>query len=126
MRQLIAILTSVYLAALPLVGQTAYPSAASNEAYVLGYSPNSLTAIVSRYVLVDEITLTNDSASDVTYILQDQTTSCNSGACQLLASVSVAANATYVITFRGRLMKGGMKENCSAANALVRYIRYRY
>lgn len=88
------------------------------------FVPNTLTAVTNKTIDVDLIWLSNNTASAVTVTLQDQSTNCNSGACNVLPTVSIQANTAYILSISGSVrFLNGIKWQASSSNAIVGYVR---
>lgn len=76
---------------------------------------NTATAAVSKDCLIYQLTLNNKTAGAVTVTVTD----INATPLDLLTTVSIAANTTYVIAFpEGQLMVGGFKWSASANTSI--------
>jgi hypothetical protein len=75
-------------------------------------------------IYLNEITLTNTTASDVTCSILDR-----QGTPRVLYSDTLFAKGSgkpshYVMDYKGRKMPNGITWSCSAANAVVGYLQY--
>lgn len=122
-RSLILVLALAALGVLAWAQQGDLRFAASQKEIDPQFVPNSLTTILAATVYVNEITLTNESASDATCYAVDVTNG-RSIIGSSTAPLTVATGTTFVIDFKGRKAPGGVKWACSAANAVTGYIMY--
>jgi hypothetical protein len=104
-----------------LIGYTRPPNACSTTAYESGmtFLPTASTSVTATATCVTVIVLNNTSAAAVTVSVQDQSTACNSAACNVLSSFSIPANSMMDIPLFGAKMTGGIKWNAGTANALM-------
>jgi hypothetical protein len=88
------------------------------------YMENSSTDFKTKDTWVDLLVLSNKSGSAVTVRISDKSTQCNSGACDVIPTVSIAANTAYIVPAAGGLyFRSGINWVASAANAVVVQIR---
>jgi hypothetical protein len=88
------------------------------------YMENSSTDFTTKNTWVDLLVLANKSGSAVTVRISDKSTQCNSGVCDVIPTVSIAANTVYVVPAAGGLyFKGGINWAASSANAVMVQIR---
>lgn len=95
---------------------------------LLGYGPQFMpsasTDVTSKNAFVDMISLSNVSGGAVTARVSDKSTNCNSGVCDIIPTVSLAANTVYIAELKGGLpFVGGINVQAGSANAIVVYIR---
>lgn len=83
--------------------------------------PATLTAIFTSTIYVEEITLTNKTAAQVTVTIQDRQTMAR----EFMKDVPIAANTLYVVRLNGRKFPGGLSWSASSANAVVGYVQGR-
>jgi hypothetical protein len=104
-----------------LIGYSRPPNACSTTAYESGMVdlPTSSTSVTSTPTCVTTIILNNTSASAQTVSVQDQSTQCNSAACNVLSSFSIPANSEMDLAFYGAKFTGGIKWNAATANTVV-------
>lgn len=124
--RLLIFAASLYLATFPSFAQFPYhlsdpPHRLFLQNFV--YVPSALTEITSKTLDVDLVIVANKTASAVTFLLQDETTNCNSDVCQWIPTVSIAGNTTYVINIPGGVHSIGLKWQAGSANALVAEVR---
>ncbi len=80
--------------------------------------PATPTTLFSFTVYVEEITLSNKSASVVTCTIQDR-----QGTPRELFAGSIGANTLYTMRFNGRKMPSGITWSCTDGAAVVGYIQ---
>lgn len=77
--------------------------------------PSALTAFSSKDSWIYQITVCNNTAAPVTFLVQDQ----QATPIVLIPTISIAANTTYVIDFpEGVKMISGIKWQAGAATSL--------
>jgi hypothetical protein len=109
------------------IAQSTYPGSFSTNWYVGPRAvPDSSTAVISQTTYLISMVLANTTASAVSVTVVDQSTNCNSGACQIFPAVSIAANTVYVIDLKGIPAVGGVKWSASSANAIHGSIQGKY
>jgi hypothetical protein len=118
----------VSLASLPalaagssLIGYTRPQNGCGTTNYEAGLQmlPNASTSLTATTTCVAYLLLNNTSGSAVTVTLQDQTTNCNSAACQILSSFSIPANSNLMMPMYGTKFTSGIKWNAGTATAVV-------
>jgi hypothetical protein len=122
----ISTLTSGNLSALQVDGKGALftrswngcPAGAYYEAG-FQYLPNASTSLTATATCVDAIYLTNKDTAQHTASVQDQSTACNTAACQILTSYPLPPGAFVRLPMDGSKMTGGIKWNADAANVVV-------
>lgn len=124
--RLLIFAASLYLATFPSFAQ--YPfhlSDPPSKLYLQGftYVPSALTELTSKTLDVDLVIVSNKTASAVTFLIQDETTNCNSDVCQWIPTVSIAGNTSYIINIPGGIRSVGVKWQAGSANALVAQVR---
>ncbi len=80
--------------------------------------PATPTAVWSFTVYVEELTLTNKTATAVTCTIQDRQSTPRE-----LFRGTIAAGTLYIMAFNGRRMPGGFTWSCSDGAAVVGYIQ---
>lgn len=91
----------------------------TNYESVLSMLPSSSTSVTSTTTCVSEIVLNNTSSSSATVTVQDQSTACNSAACQVLSAYSIPGNSLALVQLYGTKFASGIKWNASAATTIV-------
>ena len=89
------------------------------------FIPSTPTVLVNRTASVTAIWLANTTGSAVTVTFRDQSTNCNSGACNWWPTISVAANTVYAVEVPGISSEGGIVWSASTANAVIGQLTYR-
>jgi hypothetical protein len=105
-----------------LLGYTRPPNGCGTTSYESGLQnvPNSLTSLTATTTCVAMVSFTNTSGSAATITaFQDQTTNCNSAACQVLASFSVPANSQLILNLQGMKFTSGIKWQAGTLNAIT-------
>lgn len=88
------------------------------------YVPNVSADAVTGLVTIDSITLTNNTAGNLTVRIRDKSTACNGGPCPLVPDdLVVNATSIYTIAMYGMPARGGITWVASAANSVVGKIR---
>ena len=88
------------------------------------YVPNSTTTVTTDTVRLYNLHLANTTAGAVTVIIKDRSTNCNSAACELWPTVSIAADTVYTTNLQGLAANSGFTWEASSANAVVGWITY--
>lgn len=120
MKRLITFLLSV-----AMVGAADYSISGRLERWHQGLVPASATLIVSGTVYVEEIKLANKSGGAVTVTIIDASTDCGSAACEIVPTVSIAANTLYTMRLGGIIAPNGIRWSASSGTAIAGQIRYR-
>jgi hypothetical protein len=104
-----------------LIGYTRPPNACSTTAYESGmvFLPSSSTSVTSTSTCVTALILNNTSSSAQTVSVQDQSTLCNSGVCNILSSFSIPGNSQMTIELYGAKFTSGIKWNAGNANEVM-------
>jgi hypothetical protein len=104
-----------------LIGYTRPQNGCGTTNYEAGLQnlPNSSTSLTATTTCVLLVSFTNTTAGAVTVTMQDQTTNCNSGACQVLNAFSIPANSNLLLPLYGTKFTSGIKWNASAANSIT-------
>lgn len=93
------------------------------------YTQTTLTTsqvvAVAGTVYVAEITVANKTAADATFTVLDRGTDCESGGCNFLKTVTIAANSTYTIAFNGQIAVNGVIWYASTNSALDAKLHFR-
>jgi hypothetical protein len=108
-----------------IVAAADYSLAGRVERWANGLVPSSSTLVVSGTVYVDEIKLANKSAGSVTVTIIDASTDCSSAACEIVPTVSIAANTLYTIRLGGIIAPNGIRWSASSGTAIAGQIKYR-
>lgn len=96
-----------------------YSSGFIERELVPQFIPNALTELTPADCHVTEIALSNTTAGAATVTVQDQQVTPTA----ILAAVSIPANTTYEISFRGRWCPGGLSWSCSADSTVIGAVR---
>ncbi|HLJ13438.1 MAG TPA: hypothetical protein VKV15_03005 [Bryobacteraceae bacterium] len=83
--------------------------------------PASLSAVFTFTLYVEEITLTNKTAMEVTVTIQDRQTPAR----DFMRDVPIAPNDVLVIRMNGRKFPGGLSWSASTADAVIGYVQGR-
>ena len=104
-----------------LVGYTRAGNACGTTNYESGmqFLPSASTQLTATATCATVLILNNTSASAVTVSVQDQSTACNSGACNILSSFSIPPNSQLNIPLYGAKFTGGIKWNAGSANVVM-------
>lgn len=104
-----------------LIGYTRPGNACSTTNYESGmvFLPTSSTSVTSTSTCVAVLILNNTSSSAQTVSVQDQSTLCNSGACNILSSFSIPGNSQMSIPLYGAKFTSGIKWNAANANTVM-------
>lgn len=88
--------------------------------------PNTPTSVVAAaQVYLVELTLTNETTSDVTCTIVDQQTPARTVYSDTVAGKGTGGNSLLVVKFNDRRVPGGIKWSCSASSAVTGYVTYR-
>lgn len=100
-----------------------YPLSFSGGRQITGdFVPNTATDVVATDAYVFHISLSNKSASTVTCTILDKQTTPR----EYFPTVSIAANQIYDDNPNGRYFQGGVTWSCSAANAVIGEMWWKY
>jgi hypothetical protein len=103
------------------VGYSRAPNACGTTAYeaTMQYPPTASTQLTATATCVDTIYINNTTGTAATISIQDQSTACNSAACQVLSSFSVPANSNLELPLHGMKFVSGIKWSQGTSNALM-------
>ena len=120
-------LVALMLSCLPMCAQSIFPFNSSSSAWAIAGTviPGSSTLVYSQTTQVDSMVVANTSGSSISITLTDNSANCNSGVCQILPAVSIAANTTYTIALYGIVATGGVRWSATGTNAAHGWIRGR-
>src|SRR2546430_3753226 len=94
-----------------LIGYTRAQNGCGTTNYEAGLQnlPNSSTSLTATTTCVLLVSFTNTTSGAVTVTMQDQTTNCNSAACQVLNAFSIPANSNLLLPLYGTKFVSGIK-----------------
>lgn len=111
------------IGAFSAVAQSSYPSTFGGLWQYRGLVPSSPTSPYTATVYLDQINLSNTSASAVTCLLVDRTTDCGGAACELWPNVSIDADRKYTASLGGEAATNGFSLSCSTNNVVYAWIK---
>jgi hypothetical protein len=107
-----------------------FPQSSASMKYARGtYVPSTMTYLAGTTVMVSYIRFSNTSSSVAAVItVQDQSTDCGGGACQVFPAATLAANSFWVVPLdsAGEVFKGGIGWSATGSTVVYGYIRMRY
>lgn len=120
--------TAVTIASLPalasgsnLVGYTRVGNACGTTTYESGmqYLPLASTQLTATATCITVVMFTNTDTVAHSVDLQDQSTACNSGVCNVLKAFSIPAASQMDVPLYGTKFTGGIKFDADLANKVV-------
>lgn len=104
-----------------LIGYTRAPNACSTTAYEAGmqYLPSASTSLTATATCVTAMVFNNKDTASHQISVQDQSTNCNTAACQVFTSFTLPPGGFLRQQFDGDKFVGGIKWNADAANVIV-------
>jgi hypothetical protein len=104
-----------------LIGYIRQQNACGSTNYESGmtYPPTASTSLTATATCVDTIYVNNTTGSAATISIQDQSTNCNSAACQVFSTFSVPANSNLELPLHGMKFVSGIKWSQGTSNALM-------
>src|ERR1017187_716644 len=104
-----------------LVGYTRPPNACGTTAYEAGlqFLTNASTQLTPTSTCITVIILNNTDTVSHAVSIQDQSTICNSAACNILSAFSIPANSQLLIPLYGAKFTSGIKWNADANTKVV-------
>jgi hypothetical protein len=104
-----------------LIGYIRQQNACGSTNYESGmtYPPTASTQLTATATCVDTIYVNNTTGSAATISIQDQSTNCNSAACQVFSTFSVPANSNLELPLHGMKFVSGIKWSQGTSNALM-------
>lgn len=99
----------------------AWNSCPSGVYYESGYQylPNTSTSLTATSTCVDWVIFNNKDTANHAVSLQDQSTACNTGACQVLTSFVLPPGGFMPVPLYGTKFTSGIKWNTDVANTVV-------
>jgi hypothetical protein len=92
----------------------------TNYEALMQYLPSASTQLTATATCLTSLLFFNKDTTQHTVTVQDQSTGCNAGVCQILTTYPLPANTGWVrIALDGTKFVGGLKWNADAANVVV-------
>jgi hypothetical protein len=113
----------LFLSVLSLFGQDRFGSYSVDIDPTL--IPATPTAVWTFTVFVDEVTLTNESTSDVVCSILDRQASPRTLFSDTVGGKGTGKSSHYVMKYNGRKMPGGVTWSCSTGGAVSGYMQGR-